>query len=84
MSVFTLGVEEQCRWWRGGDIFKHTEAHLVELPCPMQAVGVKPSPSRFINRMVLMLIGERENENEIEKPILMSYVKLLAASPFIR
>ena len=56
----------------------------MELPCPMQAVGVNSSPSRFINRMVLMLIGERENENEIEKPILMSYVKLLAASPFIR
>ena len=46
----------------------------MELPCPMQALGVNLSPSRFIKRMVLVLIGERENENEIEKAVLMFYV----------
>ena len=46
----------------------------MELPCPMQALGVNLSPSRFINRIVLMLTGDRENENEIEKAVLMFYV----------
>ena len=46
----------------------------MELPCSMQALGVNLSPSRFIKRMVLVLIGERENENEIEKAVLIFYV----------
>ena len=71
LCVLILVVEEQCRWRRGGDIFKHTGAHLVELLCPKQALGVNLSPSRIINRIVLMLTGDRENENEIEMAVLM-------------
>ena len=56
----------------------------MELPCPMQALGVNLSPSRFINRIVLMLTGDRENENEIEKAVLMFYVNCWQASPFMR